>query len=403
MLWLFLVLTQIPLGGYLRFEAYAQTASPYRLQKLALTFQERLDLEGDRVHGYGAFNVIFDALGQRVVLRPIEGFVTASLGPVDLTLGKKILTWGEGVFVSPSDAVTPWNFTFLYTDLEEFRDGVYLVSLTGYYGQWWLQGAFLPYFQPNRYPVPPLYTPLFLFDPDSARLPSPSLKNGGGLLRLGGTLGPVDFQVFGYRGYDPDPDLLNQQTFEAVFSTFSYHRATFVGGNAVWIWGSKALHLDLVYRHRARQKTPPPTAVEKEEIRASEFFGAVGGEVTTWNDQLSLGVDLLYRRNFWPGDTVPHRSDLARDLFFEDFDGVGYVAYHLQWHDARDLWRLQVMGIYDTKNREAFTLPSLSYSLADGVTLRAGALLSGTRGRSPFTQMGKTLGDLAFTEIRWTW
>ena len=99
---------------------------------------------------------------------------------------------------------------------------------------------------------------------------------------------------------------------------------------------------------------------------------------------------------------MPQRSDLAQDLFFEDFDGVSYLAYRLQWHDARELWRLQVMGIYDLKNKEAFTLPSLSYSLADGVNLRVGGLFSGTQGKSPFTQMGKTLGNLAFTEVRWS-
>ena len=399
LLWL---VAQTPLGGYLRFEAYAQTRSPYTLQKLALTFQQRLDLEGDQVHGYGAFNVIFDALENRWILRPIEGYITASFGPADLTLGKRILTWGEGVFVSPSDVVTPWNFTFLYSDLEEFREGVELAGLTLYHGPFWLQGAFLPFFHPNRYPVPPIYTPVFAFEPDSARRPSASLKNGGALLRLGGTLGPVDFQVFGYRGYDPDPDLLHRFVFNFSWTTLAYHRATFVGGNAVYIWGARAIHLDFVYRRSPEQPAAPPGAVEWEEYKAPLFFGAIGAETSAWNDQLSLGLDYLYRRNFWPGDTVPQRSDLAQDLFFEDFDGVSYLAYRLQWHDARELWRLQVMGIYDLKNKEAFTLPSLSYSLADGVNLRVGGLFSGTQGKSPFTQMGKTLGNLAFTEVRWS-
>ncbi len=395
--WLVLLLGQ--LGGYLRFEAYAQTRDPYTLQKLATTFQSRLDLEGDRVHGYGAFNVIFDALGSQTVLRPIEGYITASLGPVDLTVGKKILTWGEGVFVSPSDVVTPWNFTFLYTDLEEFREGLETVSLTYYHGPLWVQAAVLPLFHANQYPLAPMVLPSpipIVVRPDTQVVPSASLKNSGGLLRLGGTLGPVDFQAFVYRGYDPDFNLRSRWDFNALSLFPVYHRTTFYGGNGVWIHGRQAFHLDFAYREE-------PRASSEDLVKGAQAYGLVGMETTRWDDRLSVGVDLVYRRT-WPSETTAEgmQGDLARSLFFEEPDGNWSVAYRLQWQDARDLWNLQVMGIYDLTHGEAFTLPTLHYSLADGVHLRLGALLSGTRGKSPFTQMGKHLGNLAFTEVRWS-
>ncbi len=395
-LWLAVLLGQ--LGGYLRFEAYVQTQDPYALQKLATTFQSRLDLEGDRVHGYGAFNVIFDALQGRPLLRPIEGYVTASVGAVDLTVGRRILTWGEGVFVSPSDVVTPWNFTFLYTDLEEFREGVETVSLTYYRGLLWFQAAVLPWFRPNQYPLEPFRIPSLTFEPDSAILPSPSLKNAGLLARWGGTWGPLDFQVFVYRGYDPDFNLRVWERDPDAWLVPVYHRTTFYGGNGVWIHGNRALHVDLMYRGK------PENHQENDLVKGAQVYLAVGGEASSWNDQIHGGVDFLYRKT-WPQATpgIPAAMEaLAREFFFEEPEGAWYTAYRFQWKDARELWHLQVMGIYDWSHQEAFTLPSLTYSLADGVHLRWGALLSDTKGKSPFTQIGKHVGNLVFTEVRWS-
>jgi len=421
--WLWAVLSYTHLGGYLRFEAFTRVDSTPVIHKLATTFQLRTTLEQPGVSGFGALNVIMDRRGrQPVTFRPIELYLTFHRGPIDLTLGKKILTWGTGVFVSPSDFVNPWDFSVLYSDLEEFREGLEVVDLAYYRGNAFIELAYLPMFRPNTYPLPTYAVPIpagpdtlvLAMDGQHPILPPATLEHGEGYLRIGSTWGPADFRFLLFRGYDRDPDLqvryvwrpgTDPQTHppDTIALRPEYRPVWGTAGTMTWIHGAWELHADLAYL-----RTQDPEGI-LPNVKNPYLYGAIGFLRSFWNDQWSLGLDFLVKRVLAFGQTTSDPMGLnalveaqAQALNFQYDETLPSVAFHLQGSDMRDLWRWSASGIYDLRAKEGFLLATLSYAWADGVSLQVGTLLSGDKGRSPFSQLGKHLGQVGFIEARWS-
>ena len=421
--WLMVLLAYTHLGGYLRFESFVRVDSGYQIHKLATTLQLRTTLDQPGISGFSALNLIMDRRAPNpVTFRPIELYLTFHRGPVDLTLGKKILTWGAGVFVSPSDFVNPWDFSVMYSDLEEFGEGIEVADFAYYRGNAFVELAFLPMFRPNTYPLPSIQIPVpagpdtFVVFMDGAHpvLPEPTLKKGEGFLRVGGTWGPMDFRLLAFRGFDRDPDLQVRYVWlpgsnpqehppDTIHLRPEYRPVWMGAGTLTWIVGPWELHADVAYVRTEDTDGILPT------VKNPYVYGAFGFFRSFWNDQWSLGLDLLVKRIFAFGQTPEDPmgvnallEEQARMLNFQYEETQPSLAFHLQGSDTRDLWRWSASGIYDLRAREGFLLATLSYAWADGVSLQVGGLFSGRKGRSPFSQMGRHLGQVGFLEARWS-
>lgn len=413
------LILQFPLGGYLRFETYVRADSVRTVHKLASTLQISTSLERRNLLGKGIFNFIFDRMAkERFTVRPLEAYLRFSRRDFDFTLGKKILTWGTGVYISPSDIVNPWDFSYLYSDLEEFREGIESFLLDYYRGNSFIELGFIPCMRPNRYPIPetfstlemaPCETTVVHMDPNQSQLPEKRLENGEYYVRGMTSIGPIDLMAFYFKGYDRDPDLSikyvwrsgNQTPFPDTMNILlKYNPIWATGGNFSWIISPYEIHGDFAYLGTKDKNGADPI------IKNPYFFGALGFGRTFLEDRLSLSLDYLLKKiSHFNEEANPEEkfiSEEARKLNFQYGKEMHFVAFHLSYTNRTDIWRFQSMGIYDITAKEHFFINSINYSWADGVNIRLGAILSGKKGESPFTQMGKHFGQVVFVEGRYS-
>ncbi len=68
---------------------------------------------------------------------------------MDLRLGKQVVTWGNSDGMPVTDIVTPLNMSeFMLPDLEDLRIAIPMAKLNYYFGEYILEGVFIPKFYP---------------------------------------------------------------------------------------------------------------------------------------------------------------------------------------------------------------------------------------------------------------
>ncbi|MBT3223850.1 MAG: hypothetical protein HN348_32680 [Proteobacteria bacterium] len=78
-------------------------------------------------------------------VRPHEALVGIAVGPMELTLGRQVVSWGEGTLVSPVDVVAPRDLREPgLADLEELRLPVTAARVDFFYKSWRLQMMAVP-------------------------------------------------------------------------------------------------------------------------------------------------------------------------------------------------------------------------------------------------------------------
>ena len=400
------VISQNPMGGYLRFETFARLDSVQTLYKVATTFQLNVTLESDNARAFAATNLIYDRISNNLSLRPLELYMTLSKGPIDLTAGKKILTWGPGVFVSPSDFVNPWDFTVIYSDLEEFRTGVESVILSAFSNNNFVTFGFIPIFRPNLYPLPS-FSLIIPMGPDTSiyniygnrtSLPEKKLSNSELFLMVGTTLGSADLRAYAFNGYDRDPDLaVLQRSADTIDLSLAYSPIKVFGSFGSAVAGPWELHYDIAYF-----KTSQSTS--EVRVKRPYLYGCAGFTRPLLDNNLSIGFDYLFRKLGGNSNIVKPENSLIdeflKQISFQENDFTSYGAFRISITPEKSDLGLSLSGIYDFQAKEAFTMIMATYNWADAVNMRIGAILSGKEGKSPFTQMGKHLGQLGYFEVR---
>lgn len=305
----------------------------------------------------------------------------------------------------------------IYSDLEEFRDGPEVLEADLYLGNYELNLALLPTFRPTQYPVPPFSAAIpagpdtihMVFDPAKAQVPPRKLRKTEALFRCATVLGPLDLSVLLMRGYDRDPDLAYRYVWvpprnpgmgspDSILLTFRYPPIWAAGGNFSLIPGrGYELHGDWLYV-RTEDATGDSFAIKNPYL-----YLALGASRSFLDDRLSLGLDYLGKRVFayHPPEHFGMEATLAefaQGLNFQTGEWIHAASFRLAWSNLRQTLRLTVQGVYDFTNTDYFVMPSLAWSPADAFTLRVGGLFSSGKGRSPFSQVGKVLGQIGFIE-----
>ncbi|MFC1708062.1 DUF1302 family protein, partial [Planctomycetota bacterium] len=160
--------------------------------------------------------------------RPIfaldEAYLSATLGDLDLRLGKLKVSFGSADLRNPTDVLNPPDFTDL---LDTRRIGVPAVEAAYYLldGELKLLGMWVPVFTPARFappgkrfaPVPvdlPITVPLGLLMPnlmgwhlslEEAELPPRTLRDSDAIVRIATTIESVDLSVTALTQHNPVP------------------------------------------------------------------------------------------------------------------------------------------------------------------------------------------------------
>jgi hypothetical protein len=343
------------------------------------------------------FNISFEKRDQRVGFRvnPYlyqyfdrdlepglrEAWLDLRFNKFDVRLGKQQIIYGkaEGVFIT--DVVSPKDLSeFLLPDFDEIRMGVTAAKVNYYIGNSTLEAVWVPVFTPTRMPeAGSIWSPVMPFPVDpifdySTSSIDPNLGNSELFLRFSSISSRIDFEVVGGSFWSDDPAMhvtrhIDPVTMQLTSLTVrpEYHRLSMGGASFSLPAGPLVIRGEGGYYSGRRFQTGDP-AVPGAVLEKDYLHYMVGIDYTLAGVRLSAQFIQEYILNYEEGllndefentMTFLARKDFLRERLWVDL----FVYTGLNKHDA-------------------LIRPKVSYALADGFEIQAGAnIFTGTEGR----------------------
>lgn len=406
-------------GGFLRYELFGRMDDTLEWKKQAVTFQLKADYEDENFYIYGSFNAIFDAFDdENFYLRPIEGYFSYSGNFYEITLGKKIYSFGKASWLNPTDIITPWDYSALYSTLEEFREGIESAKISLWKGPFALSLFYFTNFRENNYPMHPFLFPLyssppedtlyFIFNPYIKEKPKRKLQNFEGGVRLNVSLTGIDITLSYFNIYDRDYDLSIRKIQDSLSLWLKYNRISLIGFDFSKIEEPYEYHGEIAYVHTRNEKG------ESTGIKNPYVYGILGIRRNCFREkvyvELQVGVKEIinYHRPeeyISPPEYYQMNKTIIENtqkLLFQTDEIFYYITGDLQIKLLNQSLEFHIPLIYDLTNQDYFSLSRISYDFGKGTNFSAGLLISGGKGYSPFSEMGKHVGDLFFVEMKYS-
>ncbi len=411
-LMLLLLAFNIPFGGYLRFESYARIDSLKQYKKLASSIQIKISFERGDVEGYGAFNFVYDRIPDSAYIEPVEAYFSYERGFLGLTAGKRIIRIGTADWLNPTDVISPKDYTTLHSDIEEFTKGIEEMNFDLSFSNFYASLYIFPAFTPNKYPMVPFSVGIIpnvlsvSFFPDSAIKPSYEVKYTQYGLRFQGYLSNIDFSLTYLSIYDRDFDLDYRVCRTANSSTIvlipHYNPVKMFGADFSMTISGWEFHGEGAYFKTIDEDGTDPA------VKNPYIYAILGGNKTFLDEKVKFGSQVGVKHIFDFKDSTYYEPSLIKSVVYgfaqkfnyQNHENTYYGTLTLGYNSPDGSWSIDGTLVYDFTNNDYFTIPKLMYSPADAVNIIAGLFLSGGKGSSPFSEMGKHVGKLAFFEIK---
>jgi|Deesub1362A_J573_1020465.scaffolds.fasta_scaffold01963_3 hypothetical protein len=383
LIWLSQPLPADDVQGYLKFFAHPGLTSPYKLNRFGTRLQLSLKKTHQLVDLFASFNFDLDerysnyqdqATSNRATsfqIYPVEIYLSFHLASVDLRLGKQFIFWGRTDWINPTDNITPWDYTNITAEIEDYRLAVNAIKLNWYFGQSNLEMVFVPYFQPNRtgLDIPEAQT----------ELPEQKPANWQEGLRFSSAISGMNFSFSYWRGFDLFPSVIPER--EGLI--IKYQPQQVLGVDFDYAWGRFVFKGEgAYYLTKDRQGIDP--------FSRNPFVYFVLGSDCTLSNPLSLNLQYVEKRvlKWHDGLMSPQERKITRSA-------SARLAYKKEGY-----YSLQLISVYNFADGDYFLLPIFNYEVADGLNLYAGATFFAGPANSPFGR-NKDLSR-AFIEIKYS-
>ncbi|MEK7408381.1 MAG: DUF1302 family protein [Acidobacteriota bacterium] len=341
----------------------------------------RLDLSGAAASGRVSFlvkgDLFHDAVSNRVDGDLREAYAGFRGGPLDLRLGRQIVTWGAGDLFFINDVFPKdWESFFSGRPMEYLKRGVDAVRAQYSSPAVNLDLVATPFFRADALPSPKRF---FLYDPFAGiasrqeRKPPARAANTEVALRLSRRLAGFDLSLYGYRGYWRMPAASVESEVPAVVRF--YPRLLVWGASAQRNWLAGVVSLEAGrYGSRDDRRGANP-AIPNSEWRMLAGY------------QRQLAADLTGNVQFYAEivDQSPPLSAAAGDRF------RGILSARLTQFLRYQSWRLSLFLAYSPTGEDFFLQPEISHRLTDRFSVAAGAnIFAGRRETTFFGRMRKS-------------
>ncbi|GAB1415479.1 hypothetical protein MASR2M117_08850 [Paludibacter sp.] len=316
----------------------------------------------------------------------------------DVRVGKQQIIWGkaEGVFIT--DIISPKDLSeFLLRDFEEIRSGVTSVKLNYHSGIHTVEGVWVPVFTPTTMPPsnsiwsPKLSFPIVPIWDYSTSQKEFSVTNSEAFLRYSLLSSAFDMELVGGTFLYDDPAMhltrqINPATMQLQSLTIrpDYHRVNMAGGSFSLPLGDFVIRGEGAYYDgryfQTTATTPPDATIKKNYLHymAGVDYTLAGIKLSTQFIQERI---LNYELGMQNEEVETTMTFLAKKDFFRE-----------------RLW-LELFAYVGINNKDALIRPKLTYSIADGMELQAGAnIFTGTTGR--FGQYNSN--DMIYTKLKYS-
>lgn len=377
---------------------YAQSGSSIDITGFARNYTGILT-GGD--NGYSiiqnTFNISFEKRDQRVGFRvnPYlyhyfdrdlepglrEAWLDLRFKKFDVRLGKQQIIYGkaEGVFIT--DVVSPKDLSeFLLPDFDEIRMGVTAAKVNYYIGNSTLEAVWVPVFTPTRMPeAGSIWSPVMPFPADpifdySTSAIDHNLGNSELFLRFSSISSRIDFEVVGGSFWSDDPAMhvtrhIDPVTMQLTSLTVrpEYHRLSMGGASFSLPAGPLVIRGEGGYYSGRRFQTGDP-AVTGAVLEKDYLHYMVGIDYTVAGVRLSAQF------------IQEHILSYEEGLLNDEFENTMTFLARKDFLRER-LW-VDLFVYAGLNNQDALIRPKVTYSLADGFEIQAGAnIFTGTEGR----------------------
>lgn len=296
----------------------------------------------------------------------------------DFKLGQQILTWGTGDLVFLNDMFPKdWQSYFSGRDTEYLKAPVAAIKGSYFGDQASIDLIWMPQFTPDRYidgerfsyfsPLAGqnIAAPAGKIDADEPD----SLLDSELALRIFGTFGSNEWALYGYRGFQKQPNALDSQG-RAAFTRLDVLGAS-IRGNL----GRGLANIELAL-HMAEDDA--------------------GSDPLTPNDQLR--VLLRYEQELLPKLTLGLQYYLEQMLDYSEFKGASSSPFEpdqyrhlyttrLRYRMWQDNLILSLFAYYSPSDQDHFIRPMVSYRFDDNLSLALGANIFS--GEQPHTFFGQ--------------
>jgi len=347
-------LFSVDFHGYLKFFAHPKLTSPYNFDRYGTRFQLTLREKRENISFFASFNFDLDERNisqfsyedrsSGLKIYPVEAYITIRFPSIDFKLGKQFVFWGRTDWINPTDNITPWDYTNITAEIEDYRIAVNAVKINWYFGSSNIEFVFVPYFTPNETGM----------DIPSAEtfLPEQKPENWQEGMRFSSGIGGINFSLSYWRGFDLFPAVIPEKGRMKV----EYQRQQVFGLDFDYAIGRFVFKGEGAYFLTEDREGYNPF------IKNSHLQYVLGVDYNL-TENLSLNFQFIETRVLkWREGFMSPAEEKIRD------SASLRLAYKKE-----AFYSLQLIAVYNFKDGDYFVLPVFTYEIWDGIKLYIGA------------------------------
>lgn len=304
-----------------------------------------------------------------------EAYVNAYLGDLDLRLGHQVVVWGRADEFNPTNNITPQNMIARSTDLDDRKEGNFLLRSSYGVGMVDFELIWVPQYVSS-------VLPMDLFPiPDgiklgTAVLPGARIKNSTVALKSSATIGAFDGSISWFNGYMPMPGVFlfseTSGTSLNLFIRSKSYRMNVFGADFSTSAGSFGLRGEFAYR----KPTEDYSLIENIYIPNPDFQYVVGIDRSIGDFSVIAQYIGRYVTDFTAeitGNTMVKELESINRMAAGQQDQLSHaIMLRPTMALLHETCNVEFLGLYYISTEEILLRPSLVYNLADAFTLKAG-------------------------------
>lgn len=348
-----------------------------------------------------------------------EAWVEASLGDLDLRLGKQVAAWGLADGNNPTDTLNARHQGTRYsTTLDEQKIASWMLNATWYLpnNRGTIQGIMLPVSIPNDLPSLAMTISAgpttIVIEEDS--YPELSLENAEGGLRSLFYLGNLSFSASYFTYLDRYPDFTVSVVggpSTTITYTPTHNRIHQLGLDGVYTVGGFDLRTEWALNLTKDMDGVSP--VEKNPY----IQGVVQASRTFWNGTTTLSLAWAPRvvLNYTAPTDYPSPEDQQSAEMIRRYDGQAYplenaLSFRAAGKYLNESLQPELLFLAETGARDWLGTLSIAYQLSDGLTVKIGTVQYGSflaqgdpdRELGTFSKSAAIDNDYFFLELKFS-
>lgn len=328
-------------------------------------------------------DLVYDDIANGVDDDLREAYVTYSLGPLDMSLGRQVVTWGLGDLFFINDVFPKdWSAYFSGLPMEYHKRGVDGLHVT--YSSQVVNAELLaiPFVRIDKFPRPSrffIFSPLATLPIQRQSVPATRLSNTELAFRLYRNIMDSDVSLYFYKGFWTQPFLERDSLTSPTTATQFYARLRVYGASVQRNLFNGVVSLETGYYDSAEPNS---------EWRLLASY------------QRELSQDFTAGLQFY-GEFGAHSKPNPGSLVVARPSPDQFVSTRLTQLLDYQTWMLSLFAVYSPGHRDYFVRPMVTYQATDRLSVYLGASIFG--GPEP-SFLGEFDGsDTAFLGVRFAY